>query len=67
MATLEEPAPTIRIVTGVPGPGVIADPELARWDLRVSQRFRMALGIGAAVGFVGFLSVMATVPMRYTA
>ena len=49
------------------GPPLWEAPVLARWDLRVSRRFRMSLLVGAVLGFVLFSAVMSTVPIRYTA
>ena len=49
------------------GHEVWAEPTLARWDLRVSRRFRLSILAGAVIGFVVFGSVIAGVPARYTA
>ncbi len=42
-------------------------PALARWDIRVSQRFRVALLVGPVVGMVLGALVASAVPTRYTA
>lgn len=42
-------------------------PELARWDLRFSHRFRSALALGAAAGLFLSVAVFANVPTRYIA
>ena len=42
-------------------------PVLARWDLRISRRFRYWVLAGAAVGMLLFGAVMSSVPTRYVA
>jgi O-antigen ligase len=42
-------------------------PVLARWDLKVSRRFRVYLLAGALAGFVLFAVVGAGIPVRYSA
>ncbi|MFZ4518279.1 MAG: O-antigen ligase family protein [Microthrixaceae bacterium] len=43
------------------------DPALARWDIRVSQRFRVALLVGPLIGMVVGAAIASAIPTRYTA
>ena len=42
-------------------------PDLARWDVRISRRFRFAVVAGAAIGAVSFGAIMSVLPSRYSA
>lgn len=42
------------------------EPELARWDVKVSRRFRKLILAGAAVGFTVVFVVMSSLPVKHT-
>ncbi len=50
-----------------PEQGQWESPDLARWDLRISRRFRMSVVGGALAGAIVLVSIAGSIPARYTA
>ena len=59
-----EPEPAAAVA---PELGEWESPDLARWDLRISRRFRMTVVGSALVGAVVFVVIAGSIPARYTA
>lgn len=74
VATIDAPTSTALATSFDAGPPLDASavgaweaPDLARWDVRISRRFRFAVVAGAAIGAVTFGAVMSVLPSRYSA